>query len=128
MPYTPVSGAPAAPTQSSYRPVGGTGPAPASGGYKPVSGVPGQQEDEGGFGVFDFLGNVAEEAGAMVQGVGTLIGAGVHDLSSAVKEGVTLGQAETDFVLDDIVKAMPGAIAQDYNSRYGISKFAQGDI
>ena len=103
----------------------------ASGGSLPdldITKVPGETPDKG-LSLFGFLGNVGEEVGAMAKGISSLVGAGVHDLTNLVVEGATLGKADTEgFVLDNIAMALPKALAADYNERYGISKFAEGDI
>jgi hypothetical protein len=86
-----------------------------AGGSVPVAAV---QEPERK-GILGFLGNVVGDVGEIVQGFGSLAGAGIHDAISAGSELFTLGKAETDFVLDDMAKALPGAIGKDYSERYG---------
>jgi hypothetical protein len=115
-----------------YKPIAGSPtPSTSSSAYKPVS-LGEMREDasdeSGGPSVFGFLGNVVDEAQSMVQGITSLAGAVVGDAANAVVEGVTFGQADTEgFKLDDIAMALPKALAQDYDDRYGISKFAEGD-
>lgn len=115
-----------------YQPVGGgSTPAPsAPTGYKPVTGITpeGAPDDSGTPSLFGFLGNVGQEVKAMAQGITSLAGAALSDVGNLAAEAVTLGGAETDYKLDDIAMALPKALAQDYNDRYGISKFAEGDI
>lgn len=122
MAFKPVSAATPAPAPSApsaYRPVSlGAAPTPE-----------GASDESGGPSVFGFLGNVVDEAQGMVQGITSLAGAALGDIANAGIEAVTLGGADTGgFKLDDIAMALPKALAQDYNSRYGVSKFAEGDI
>lgn len=118
MAYKPISGAPlpAAPS-STYKPVSTSGVIPQ-----------GAPDESGSPSLFGFLGNIGQEIKDMAQGVTSLAGAAVGDVGNLALEAVTLGNAETDYKLDDIAMALPKALAQDYNSRYGLSKFAEGDI
>lgn len=94
------------------------------GGVSAVGAAPTQVKPKG---IGGFLGNVVGDLGEIIHGFGTLAGAGVHDLMSGIAEVGTLGHAETDFVLDDMAKALPGAVAADYARRYGSGKgFLEG--
>lgn len=71
--------------------------------------------------VLGFLGNVVGDVGEIAQGVTSLAGMAIHDIAQTAKvviPGQQPGEAE-GFQMDDLVKALPGAIASDYAKRYG---------
>jgi len=74
-----------------------------------------------------FLGNLVGGAWDVVQGVGSLIGQGVHDLVQLAHGPSALEHPE-NFQLFQTAKALPEALAHDYQSRYGWDDFSHGDI
>lgn len=66
-----------------------------------------------------FFSNVGEGIGDIVGGITGLLKAGVNDLYGLGKEAVTLGQAETDYMLDDVALQMLPALWDDLKTRYG---------
>jgi hypothetical protein len=122
-------------TTGGYQSVFANEPAAAPG-YKSVFAddpTAAKKEDDGGFFIptpWGIAGAAIKEGKAMVEGVSHLIGAGVHDIAQGVKDilpGEQAGEAG-GYKLDDIAMALPGALAKDYGSRYGITKFLQGDF
>lgn len=74
-----------------------------------------------------FLSNLGGGVLDIGKGLGSLAVTGLHDAGSLAVNSLTAGQADWDYKLDDLAKAMPGAIAQDYGSRYGsVEGFLQG--
>jgi hypothetical protein len=72
-----------------------------------------------GFDLVRALTNIPGDLVEIGRGVGTLAGTAMQDLASAALEAGSLGHIERDYKLDDIAKALPGVIAQDYSTRYG---------
>lgn len=98
-----------------------------------LTGTPGQtaeQDDdrvssqEGGIG--GIFKNAFRDLKDIALGVGTLAGAVGTDIAKGVGTVATLGQVDFDFKTDDIVKAIPKAIAGDYGDRYG--ELFHGDL
>ncbi len=117
MAYTPVSKSTALPSASTYKPVSPS-----------LIGSPDAPDESGGFSLLGFLGNVGAEAKGMAQGITSLVGAGLSDVGNFVGDVADFDLGDADYKLDDIAMALPKALADDYNERYGISKFADGDI
>ncbi len=84
-----------------------------------ATGAPAPTRQTAEHGVFGFVANAFQDLKDVVGGIGALGGAAIHDVTHGIQEGVTLGHASGGFIFDDIVKAMPAAIAHDYSSRYG---------
>lgn len=77
----------------------------------------------GGFSVTGFLGNLVGDVGEIAKGLGGLAVNVGHDAGTLFMEGLTrstpLPDASFDQRLDDVAKALPKALAQDYSARYG---------
>jgi hypothetical protein len=84
----------------------------------------------GSSGVLGFFGNLLGDVTGVAKGLGSLGGMALADLGHLVthpQEAFTFGAAQGGFHLDDVAKALPGAIASDYAGRYGSpSKFLKG--
>lgn len=78
---------------------------------------PSRASGGGGFG--GFLENVVGDLKDIGQGLGTLGLTAVKDIAGESAERLTGGYYEHDATLDDLAKAMPGAIKEDYARRYG---------
>ena len=89
---------------------------------------PDAPDESGGVSVFGFLGNVGQEIKDMAQGITSLAGAGISDAANLIGDAADLDFSEADYKLDDIAMALPKALFDDYNDRYGLSKFAVGDM
>lgn len=79
-----------------------------------------------------FVGNVLGDVKDVASGLGSLVGTIGHDIGSAVVNAADVlpivDTPEWDYRLDDVAKALPGAIAGDYKRRYGsgAEAFAEG--
>ena len=94
-----------------------TGPRSYLGGS--VTAIP--EPEQEGHSLPGFLGNVLGGVGELVQGVGSIAGAGLHDLLKAGTEAVTLGKADWGggYQTDEIVTGLLPAIGHDLAERYG---------
>ena len=90
------------------------------------SGLP-EEEDEG-WSPLDIPGAIFGDIKEFGVGLGTLVGALGTDIFYGATEVFGGGPPkDRGYVLDDIFKAIPGAIAQDYKQRYGSGKgFVKG--
>ena len=82
---------------------------------------------DGGFDLFRALSNIPGDLVEIGRGIGTLAGTALKDARSLAIEAGTLGIVDRDYMLDDVAKALPGALVNDYSSRYGSRKgFVEG--
>ena len=69
------------------------------------------------------LGNIVGDAAQIVQGIGTMAGAGLNDIYDLAYKGVAnvtpLETPDPKWESVEIAKALPGALAADYKQRYG---------
>lgn len=79
------------------------------------------RDDDGNKGIGGFLENLAGGVGDLVKGVGSIVGSTVHDAVALTGNALTpFDDERSDYQLDDIAKALPGAIVDDVSQRYGM--------
>lgn len=86
-----------------------------------------EDESSGGHSVLGFFGNVVGDALDMGKGLGTLGYNLTKDALGETAEGLSFGHYNYSSKTDDMLKAAPSAIAEDYKQRYGSKEgFVEG--